>query len=608
MPTVIRRTATPLLSPPVPIPADDQLSHNLFTFSPFGLGCRQCKNKSTIQLDERCISRHLKKHGMDSKVSIVRSIIDEYEKRITVVKASGTIRPYRLDNDSYKGFSCVCGHNFYARKDSALRHCKRTGCDPNQLQKVNLIKLCCGRYVTQVQIDTLFSNNDPRITQQFDYPLARTILLPFLPQKEKQDHTYTHMYCPMIANAGGKAGFIEKIKKDFGAIHTPAGKVGESMLLKILEQAETWLLNYAQKNAMMVPGDLRGYLQTFEGGEVDEVSHKQCYRMQHDPTALLPDLKKLLSFAYRRGLFASRPFNEHDNFFVAFFLKDFLLEVPSSVSSAPFVVEFCLMYSFRIPRVSTVDSAEITMISCDTVSSMVSRVTSILKAAVCSVICSFSEDSFTRSGKLLVQSVRSAPVIHILSPMVRQIKEMYARLPKRQKTILDSVGNIVVDQYSFLYDDWSRIVPLTVSLMNDFLTFLANGSWWEPIVDPATPIKVRVDDLTGEISLVDVFPIWNLGSCLPLDQLHHFTALLKMAFHGFGGGSARMSELEAAEPTMLHCMFCNHTLYYTMASLKGFKSSSSHRFKKVERKLPPVLTRYFLLFRSLVNRCKSFCV
>jgi DNA-directed RNA polymerase specialized sigma54-like protein len=81
---------------------------------------------------------------------------------------------------------------------------------------------------------------------------------------------------------------------------------------------------------------------------------------------------------------------------------------------------------------------------------------------------------------LLVQSVRSAPVIHILSPMVRQIKEMYARLPKRQKTILDSAGNIVVDQYSFLYDDWSRIVPLTVSLMHKTLTFLANGSWWEP--------------------------------------------------------------------------------------------------------------------------------
>jgi hypothetical protein len=574
----------------------------LFVFSPFGLCCRQCKVNASIQMDNRSIAIHLKKHSLDSTIVTVRSILDHYRMELQNAKAAGVINPFRMDQKTYAGFQCICGQIFSTRRDNAIRHCKKSGCNPLKMVDVELIKLCCGRYVTQAQIDTLFIDNPPRITTQFDYPLARAILLPYLPPKEKHDHTYTHMYYPLIANAGGKAGFIEKIKKDFVAIHTPASKVGESMLLKILGQAESWLLNYAQKNIMMVPGNLRGSLQTFEGGEVDDVSQRITYRMQHDPTTLLPELKKLLSFAFRRGRFASSRFDEHDDFAVAYFLKDFLLEVPSSVASPPFVVEFCLMYPFRVPNAgSTGDSADIKMISCDTVSSMISRVTSILKAAVCSVICSFSEDTFTRSGRLLVQSVRSAPVIHILSPMVRQIKEMYSRLPKRQKTILDPGGNVVVDQYSFRYDDWSRIVPTTVSLMHETLTFLANGSWWEPIVDPATPIKVRVDYLTGDMALVDVIPSWNLGSCLPHDQLHYFTALLKMAFHGFGGGSARMSELEAAEPTMLHCLFCNHTLYYSMASLKGFKSSSSQRFKKVERKLPPVITRYFLLFRSLVK-------
>jgi hypothetical protein len=33
----------------------------LFTFSPFGLRCRQCIKCVTIQLDERCIRDHLKK-------------------------------------------------------------------------------------------------------------------------------------------------------------------------------------------------------------------------------------------------------------------------------------------------------------------------------------------------------------------------------------------------------------------------------------------------------------------------------------------------------------------------------------------------------------------
>ena len=58
---------------------------------------------------------------------------------------------------------------------------------------------------------------------------------------------------------------------------------------------------------------------------------------------------------------------------------------------------------------------------------------------------------------------------------------------------------------------------------------------------------------------------------------------------------------ELTEPTMFHCVYSNDAVYYSMTSLKGFNSSSRRRFKKVERKLPPVVTRYFLLYRSLVN-------
>ncbi|KAI2493426.1 hypothetical protein MHU86_21125 [Fragilaria crotonensis] len=163
----------------------------------------------------------------------------------------------------------------------------------------------------------------------------------------------------------------------------------------------------------------------------------------------------------------------------------------------------------------------------------------------------------------------------------------------------DSGGNIIVDQYAFPYDIWSRIVPTAVTLMRESLTHLADGSWWEPVVDPSTFIRVRADDDTADISLLDVTPCWNVGLSFLADQLDCLTALLKMAFHGFGGGSARMREL--TEPTMFHCVYSNDAVYYSMTSLKGFNSSSRRRFKKVERKLPPVITRYFLLYRSLVN-------
>jgi hypothetical protein len=181
----------------------------------------------------------------------------------------------------------------------------------------------------------------------------------------------------------------------------------------------------------MVPGNLRAGLQTFEGGEVNEVSQKTTYTMQHNPTSLVSEVKKLLSFAYRRGLFSQRGFDCRNDFEVARFLKDLLLEIPGSVCSHPFVVEFCLMYSFRVKK----NSDEISMISCDAVSSLFSKVASACKAGVCSVICSITADAFTVHGPNLVQAVRGLPVLHILSPMVRQIREMASRIPKRRLSI-----------------------------------------------------------------------------------------------------------------------------------------------------------------------------
>ena len=124
----------------------------LFTFSPFGLSCQQCTNNFTIQLDTRCISRHLKKHGMDSSIATARSLFNTFQKELEVVKASGTMDQYRSDMKTYSGYSCLCGQNFNSRKDSARRHCTRSGCDPSKLLKVNLIKLCCGRYVSESQV------------------------------------------------------------------------------------------------------------------------------------------------------------------------------------------------------------------------------------------------------------------------------------------------------------------------------------------------------------------------------------------------------------------------------------------------------------------------
>jgi hypothetical protein len=129
-------------------------------------------------------SRSPKKHDIDSRVATVRSVLESFLTQRDKVKTSRTIELYRSDKSIYIGFSCVCGTSFI-KKGNAIRHCKNTGCDASELQNIELIKLCCGRYVSQAQVASFF-DEAPRIKEQFDYCKARATLLPFLPQREKR--------------------------------------------------------------------------------------------------------------------------------------------------------------------------------------------------------------------------------------------------------------------------------------------------------------------------------------------------------------------------------------------------------------------------------------
>ena len=140
--------------PPTVFPL--QCVQDLFTFSPFGLSCRQCEKQVQIKFDERCIRDHLKKHCMDSRMSTVRSLLLRFSERATVIKATGTINSFRHDKKAYIGYLCVCGQ-YFPKKDNALRHCKKSTCDDLQLQKVELIRLCCGRYVSHAQVSAFFN-------------------------------------------------------------------------------------------------------------------------------------------------------------------------------------------------------------------------------------------------------------------------------------------------------------------------------------------------------------------------------------------------------------------------------------------------------------------
>jgi hypothetical protein len=98
---------------------------------------------------------------------------------------------------------------------------------------------------------------------------------------------------------------------------------------------------------------------------------------------------------------------------------------------------------------------------------------------------------------------------------------------------LDVKGNIIVDQYYFLYDIWTEIVPVPVSL--DKLKACVSSAcsksvWWGPIIDVNTPINVKTDSVSGDLFVSVYNEDWN--SVVDIDDLNAFGSIIEMSIHG----------------------------------------------------------------------------
>ncbi len=214
-----------------------------------------------------------------------------------------------------------CGKQYPNKRANAVAHCKHSTseiCDPENITTATAIKLRCGRYLTDSQVEAFLN---ALISKKFrNYKAVRDFLIPFLPEKEKGDASYTPMFYPLFQ---GCPDFVAKVKQDRNAIHACPDATTEPGLLLILRQAKHWLLCIAKFDIVSLPGHVRAALQSFEGLEVNEISQKTTYTMQHNPSSILPVLNKLLAFAYRRGLLLTegRGFDPSNEYSVAQFLK-----------------------------------------------------------------------------------------------------------------------------------------------------------------------------------------------------------------------------------------------------------------------------------------------
>ena len=178
-----------------------------------------------------------------------------------------------------------------------------------------------------------------------------------------------------------------------------------------------------------------------------------------------------------------------------------------------------------------------------------------------------------------VAAVRKARAINILLPMIRRLREMQRRKPNTRMCTVSPCGDIAVDGFEFAQEKWSTVIPETFAVCRNLLEQLFEGEDWLSFLDTNNPLTVcqsptgrclfslvknGMQKESGELGLT-----CKVDSDIVLDRL---CSHIEVAFHGFGGGSARANELTKLQP--LHAIWHRGTIYFSTESIKKFTFKS----------------------------------
>jgi len=135
---------------------------------PFGL--RWCLDPTCtgrqILATERNIRDHLKSHKnvafTNDQVANVLKRVEEVARNAREMKSMES--SYCYDENTYICYTCMCG-KIYPKKSNAVAHCKTSAnlCNPSKICSTSAIRLQCGRYVTNSQVQA-FLNAPPYST------------------------------------------------------------------------------------------------------------------------------------------------------------------------------------------------------------------------------------------------------------------------------------------------------------------------------------------------------------------------------------------------------------------------------------------------------------
>jgi hypothetical protein len=518
-----------------------------------------------------------------------------------VAKLQGSDLSSYVVGDSFLGFCCGGCNACFPKKYHAVRHCngKNSLCLESAVTYEGICKTVCGRLIPASKVASPVPAGS-----EIPFSVTEEFLDKYVSGDEKVSQ-YITIYHPMTCLGGDCCANMSAFVDMW---HQEADNT-EGQLSDLLERAEYWLNKRSRNEVGMVPANYRAAIQVFDGQEVGDVSINHTFNFRHFERNLSPELKYLLSFAWRRSKTSrghvlqhfQRTYDLHrrNPFFVARLLQALFVERIGGGFEAPLVVEYCLARSFR-KRDDT-----LTMIKCDLVASQVAATMSILRSGLCSYILSFPL-TMDEVGPVVCKQVRTSRVSNILCPFIRHLKEMHQRKGTVRMKTISPEGDIAVQGFEFPKSVWSKLIGEVFKICKHLLSQLLVGDNWALVLDANVPISIEISNFKkvifrlrktdGQVFNSSEVMIRPDFESVDYDRLASY---LGLAFFGFGGGATRGTEV--ANIALSHAKWHRNTIYYDTYSEKSYSFRSQSSAVAVEHKLPAVIARCFLLFRVLVN-------
>lgn len=572
--------------------------------SPWGIYCKKCN--ISLKTDPELMKRHFSRFHWRKDLFLDYAAVAANLKRETaLMKANPVCLENSYDpNECYpNGRICECGQRF-ANPKLFNRHWKRkNSCREEYATRSILYRTVCHRLVLPFEVNPRESALEDDGTAAAKLTTALDGLLP----AHETASTYDAILFPLFRCT---PNFRDGMKSLVRLWKEPPI---DPSLIKLQQAAEEWI-GLVKLHIDRCYSDHRAALMTFAGTTVDDVSVRETFTWRYtDHSKLLTELSQLLAFAWNhrsgilsetKGRAISHPPTWRS---VVLALRTLFFEDVQSVSTDTVVVEYCISRFFRIDSRSN-----LSMAACGGSASMCARVLSLLRASICSYMRMRIHETKPVMKKI-VQRARECGNSHRLSAMIARLKAADADKPSVGICSVDEEGNISVDGFQFPQPVYGRLVPTVSKMASELFEKIFIGGKWKQVADLHNPVWVRKsrDNTSFEFDFRSsngerVSSEWLQVVASSTDCGNTFdrlSSLFEMTFHGFGGGSMRMTELASLGSAKL----CWHggTIHFISSSIKKAKYNAPERGREVRRELPQQIARLYLLYRLAYGNKES---